>query len=420
MRVLIIGAGLGGLTLAHGLRAAGVDTQVFERRPTPADQPSSYGIHLDADGLRALHACLPAENWARLTDSSVPARALVRFHDQRLRALAVRDNETPENTTDPITRRRAISRDALRDALLDGFNAVTHSDADIVQWDKEFSHYEHTPDGRVAAHFTDGSHTVGDLLIGADGSNSRVRGQRLPGLDRIDLDIVNIAGRLPLTDDLAARLPDTLIDGSVNNIVPSGPGWMFVSTWPTPAGTAPDFNLVWAWAAARGSYPTAVENLSPTRWLDHVSTRIAGWAPELGLLVAETDPATLAAIPLRTMPVLPSWTPNTVTLLGDAIHNMTPMAGIGANTALRDADTLRRAITATGDPDLTARVGAYEHQMRTYANEALTRSTRNATNAASEARLPRLAFRSMLRIAEAVPPVKRAMFGPAPIGVASR
>ena len=79
MKVLIAGAGLGGLCLAHGLRQAGVGVQVLERRPTPADQPSSYGIHLNAHGLGALHACLPAANWEQLAASAVPARDIVRF-----------------------------------------------------------------------------------------------------------------------------------------------------------------------------------------------------------------------------------------------------------------------------------------------------------------------------------------------------
>jgi 2-polyprenyl-6-methoxyphenol hydroxylase-like FAD-dependent oxidoreductase len=110
------------------------------------------------------------------------------------------------------------------------------------------------------------------------------------------------------------------------------------------------------------------------------------------------------------MPRLPIWPSSTVTLLGDAVHNMTPMAGIGANTALRDADELRRALLDPAVPDLDARVGHYEDRMRDYANRALGVSTRNARNAATSARLPRLAFRSLLRVAEAAPPAKRVLF----------
>jgi 2-polyprenyl-6-methoxyphenol hydroxylase-like FAD-dependent oxidoreductase len=99
------------------------------------------------------------------------------------------------------------------------------------------------------------------------------------------------------------------------------------------------------------------------------------------------------------MPALDPWQPSPVTLLGDAIHNMTPMAGIGANTALRDADTLRRALLKPGP--LVEQVGHYEQQMRAYANQALALSTRNARNAASSAHIPRLAFRTVLRVAQA-------------------
>jgi hypothetical protein len=81
---------------------------------------------------------------------------------------------------------------------------------------------------------------------------------------------------------------------------------------------------------------------------------------------------------------------------------------------LPDADQLRQALLAPGPASLTARVGAYEKQMRGYANQALARSTRNARNAASPARLPRIAFRSALRFAEAVPAAKRRMFRTAP------
>ena len=52
--------------------------------------------------------------------------------------------------------------------------------------------------------------------------------------------------------------------------------------------------------------------------------------------------------------------------------------------------------------------------MRGYANQALALSTRNARNAASPSRLPRMAFRSALRVAEAIPSAKRRMFGATP------
>ena len=59
------------------------------------------------------------------------------------------------------------------------------------------------------------------------------------------------------------------------------------------------------------------------------------------------------------------WPTGPVTLLGDAIYNMTPMAGIGANTALRDADLLRRQLiaVASGERDLIPALHEYEEQM---------------------------------------------------------
>jgi 2-polyprenyl-6-methoxyphenol hydroxylase-like FAD-dependent oxidoreductase len=422
MKVIIAGAGLGGLCLAHGLRQAGLDVQVLERRQSPADQPASYGIHLNPHGLRALRACLPAANWDQLTSSCVSALDVVRFRDEQLKTLAVIDHEDP--SADPALHRRAVSRSALRDALMAGLNTATSSPGDVVQWGRAVTGYEQDPRGGVLVRCDDGTELPADLLVGADGSNSRIRARRLPGLFRQELGILNIAGRVPVTAELATRLPATLTDGSVNNIVPAGPGWMFAATWlidpdATPATASPaSYFLVWAWAAGRGSYPDDVDSLSPAQLKELVAGRVARWSPAVRHLINVTDPATVAPVSLRTMPQLTAWEPSCVTLLGDAIHNMTPMAGIGANTALRDADQLRQALLAPGPADLTARVGAYEEQMRGYANQALALSTRNARNAASPARLPRIAFRSALRVAEAVPAAKRRMFDTAPVPAA--
>jgi 2-polyprenyl-6-methoxyphenol hydroxylase-like FAD-dependent oxidoreductase len=407
MRVVIIGAGLGGLTLAHGLRAAGVEVAVHERSPRTGPQPASYGIHINDHGNRALNACLPAANWALYDRSSVPAPNVVRFRDPTLTTLTALELSSPTEDADPIVHRRAVRRQPLHRALLTGLE-------DAVVWDSTFAAFTQRADGRVEAAFTDGTTTEGDLLVGADGSNSRVRHQYLPILVRHELGILNVAGRLPLSHPSAQALPADMTDGSVNNVVPRHPGWMFASTWPAShileAGAPDEDFLVWAYAAARSAYPADVDTLPAKDLQNWVAARIGGWDPRLIEMVSSSVTDTVATVPLRTMTTLPFWQPSSVTVLGDAVHNMTPMAGIGANTALRDADTLRRALTDPGPAGLAERVGRYEQQMRGYANEALALSTRNARNAASEKRLPRLAFRTLLKVTDAVPPVKRKVF----------
>lgn len=411
MRVAIIGAGLAGLTLAHGLRQSGVDVMVFERNANAGDQPASYGIHLNADGLRALHACLPTANWAALDAAAVPAPDVVRFRDHQLRPLLAVDLAAATHD-DPVTHRRAVSRDALHAALLLGLNDS------LVQWGREFVGYAHLDDAGVRVCFDDGTHVDADVVVGADGANSRVRGQRLPDLGRVDLGILNIAGRTPLTPALLDILPSGLIDGSVNNVVPAGAGWMFVSTWASrELGSADGHTrlLVWAWAAATSGYPADVRDWDGSRLRQWVGTRIQQWAPGVRAMVDASDPVSVGPVALKSMPELPSWASNEVTLIGDAIHNMTPMAGIGANTALRDADLLRRCLTDSGQAP-AARIGRYESAMRGYANAALARSTRNARNATTVRRGERLMFHGLLRAASRMPPLTRAMFGDDAVG----
>src|SRR4029079_5927836 len=98
------------------------------------------------------------------------------------------------------------------------------------------------------------------------------------------------------------------------------------------------------------------------------------------------------------------------TLLGDAIHNMTPMAGIDATTALRDADLLRRNLIAAG-PDVTAAVADYERRMLDYGFAAVGQSLRNARFAASGRPVTRRLMRAALRGVYLVPPIKRRMLG---------
>lgn len=63
MRVIVAGAGMGGLCLAHGLVKAGVDVAVYERDRDRAERVDRYRLHVNPAGSRALRACLPADAW---------------------------------------------------------------------------------------------------------------------------------------------------------------------------------------------------------------------------------------------------------------------------------------------------------------------------------------------------------------------
>jgi salicylate hydroxylase len=103
-----------------------------------------------------------------------------------------------------------------------------------------------------------------------------------------------------------------------------------------------------------------------------------------------------------------AWKPTNITLLGDAIHSMIPMRGIGANTALRDARLLSQALTGAGD--IVESIGRYEAQMREYGFAAVRDSLQAARQFVSENPLARVGFKTSLRTAEHPPRLKQKMF----------
>lgn len=194
---------------------------------------------------------------------------------------------------------------------------------------------------------------------------------------------------------------------------------MFVSVWRAPVNVSVeteqaeiDSYVVWAYIAEEASYPLDLAELPTRSLIDLVLLRTVRWDPSLREVVRNSEPASLSSVPLRSMPHLPSWKPTRVVLLGDSIHNMTPMAGVGANTALRDAQLLTAALSraAYGREDLMMAIADYERKMREYANAALALSLHNARNAVSASRIKRAIFRGLLQLAQRVPPLKSRLF----------
>ncbi|WP_158852052.1 FAD-dependent oxidoreductase [Saccharothrix deserti] len=384
VHVAVVGGGVGGLCLAQGLRRNGVSVSVHERDVTPTDRLQGYRLHINPVGARVLHECLPPELWARFVATTGRGGSGFGFLDERLNRLLAIDN--PDDV--PERAHHSVSRITLREILLTGLD-------DVVTFGRRFTHYEHA-DGRITVHFVDGTSTQCDVLVGADGANSAVRAQYLPHAERVDTGITAIAGKLPLTPHTRAWLPPELV-AHAHSVIPRAAAGMFLAPHELDEGGY----LMWAYAADGLVIP-------PDRPLrDLVVDAISGWHPDLVRVVRDSPPDSVSHWPIRTSVPVDAWQPTTVTLLGDAIHSMTPMRGIGANTALRDAMSLCRNLVEREPLDAIA---DYERHMREYGFAAVTASLRSARQFVSGNAAGRVAFKTVLRLLEAVPPLKRVAF----------
>lgn len=160
MRVIVIGAGIGGLALTQSLRRGGIEVSVHDR-DADVSATGGYRLHLDHHACAALRRGLPPELFQALPGSSAGSAGFRRFAfvDHRMRVLAVEARDPEDDTL-------LVGRIPLRRLLAHGLD-------DALRFGAEFTHHETHADGTVTAHFTDGSTDRGDLLVGADGVGSR-------------------------------------------------------------------------------------------------------------------------------------------------------------------------------------------------------------------------------------------------------
>ena len=322
---------------------------------------------------------------------------------------------------DAVDGEKNVIRKTLRRVLLTGLE-------DHVSFGKGLVSYAHNPDGTVSASFEDGSRATGDVLIGADGSGSAVRKQRLPEARLQDTGIVSLGGKLPMTPQTKALLSRKMFYGMSMIMAPKGFGAIihslefaqnradpnFVARWPAFVSALDIDSIGWGLWGARQNFPKdpAALNGEQLQSLGLELTR--NWHPHVNRLIHMTEPSTISYIGVRTsVPVAP-WDSSNVTLLGDAVHTMTPGRGAGANTALRDAVLLGQMLVAAnyGRKPLVQAIHEYEAQMLRYSSEAVNESRKqmNSADAIHRPAIGRLqlaATRGAMRVINAVPTLKR-------------
>jgi 2-polyprenyl-6-methoxyphenol hydroxylase-like FAD-dependent oxidoreductase len=372
---------------------------VYERDTSPEAREEGFRLHLNPAGVRSLRACLPEALWRVFLETAGNPAGGFGFVDRKLSTLTVVDEDVMYPAgDDPAERWYPVDRLGLRRLLLTGLD-------DTVHFGKSFERYETRPDGRVLAHFADGTSAVGDVLVGADGARSTLRARYLPRLESVDSGAVGCGLKLPLTPENRAWLPPRLASGE-NIVLSTDPFFLFTSVYEA-AGS--DGYVLCAFVCRRDAFP-GFDDVRGTALRAAVAAKVAHWHPDYARLISACDPGQVLGTSFSVVVPDRPWTPTAVTLLGDAAHVMPPTGGLGANTALRDSRLLARELAGARPGGHVAAVGAYERRMREYGSAAVRSSLANLKQGLGTNPATLAVFRTLLRLCAAAQPVKRLVF----------
>ncbi|WAO92000.1 FAD-binding-3 domain-containing protein [Fusarium falciforme] len=372
--ILISGSGLASLLLAQSLRLSKIPFRIFERDESFIFRAQGYRLRLSTEGLDAIESVLDAKTWEHFWEKCGKTGGS---------GFSAFDAVTGEQTEHVIPEKLAsrggkvvgIARGDMRRIFAEGCE-------DHIEWSRNVTGYELTDDG-VRAIFSDGTKSIeGSMLVGGEGIYSKVAKQVSGGKLKVyDTGARGIHGQAPTTafkglGEGVFRLRDgTRSDGAVFIITNVRPGEM----------DDPNVEFGWTMGGEPGVIraPNDDYTIVGKQAADIAKSISKDWHPRFKPLFDEMNESEAAfwKITCSTPSGVPEW-PNEprVTVIGDAVHSMTPAGGIGANTAVRDSALLGRLLREAGGykPGVTA---AYEKEMRVYASEAVNESYTGALGA---------------------------------------
>lgn len=341
MNVVIIGAGMGGLTTGIALKKFGHQVRIFEQ--TEKILPVGAAISLWSNGVKCLNYLGLTEKIAKLGG--------------QMDDLAYVDGLTGDVMTQfsllPLIeevgqRPYPVARADLQNMLMDEFGR------DQIYLGKKMVSLEDKAE-YVEVHFADGSSTQADLLIGADGTHSLTRAYVLgQQVQRRYAGYVNWNGLVEISEDLApAQQWTTYVgEGKRASLMPVADGkFYFFLDVPLPAGL--DNN--------RDEYKKLLKQY------------FVDWCQPVQQLIERLDPQKTNRVEIHDIEPFTQFYKGHVVILGDAAHSTTPDIGQGGCQAMEDAIYLARSlqINTLGLEDALRR---YQNKRNERANELVLRA----------------------------------------------
>ncbi|MFY0255069.1 FAD-dependent oxidoreductase [Chitinophaga sp. 30R24] len=360
-RIAIVGGGPGGLTLARLLQMSGADVKVYERdvNREVRVQGATLDLH-EESGLKALAGAGLMDAFKK---NYRPGADKMRIVDQHASIFWDDHDMKPEEDFGNEYFRPEIDRGPLRNILLDSLQPGT------VVWDSQFltmSQISNT----WKLEFKNGKTAIADIVIGADGANSKIRPFITPvkpfytGVTGVEGNVYDAEIKTPNIHELL-RGGKIFAFGGEKSLIVSSKGDGSLSFYATS-------KMEENWANN-----SRIDFSNKAQVLDWFKKDFSAWN-SIWHELFENVTTSFFPRPIYSMPLDQTWEalPN-LTMLGDAAHLMPPFAGEGVNMAMLDALELAEALTNKECNDIQLAISAYEKQMRIRASEAAKVSLEN-------------------------------------------
>jgi 2-polyprenyl-6-methoxyphenol hydroxylase-like FAD-dependent oxidoreductase len=366
--IAIIGGGPGGLTLARLLQLQGANVTVYERdlNKHARVQGSPLDLH-DESGLAAI---IRAGLLDAFKNNYLPGADRKKIMNERGEVLLSDHDDKPEENFGHAHFRPEIDRGALRKILLESLNPET------VVWNRHFISMEKQQEGWLL-HFRNEEPVYADLVIGADGANSKIR-PYITGIKPFYSGITMLEGTVYDAKNTAPRIA-ALLNGGKIMAFGNEKDLLMGQKGNGEIGFYASFKTDENWAKTSG-----LDFSDKTQLLDWFKKEYPEWNSSWHELF-ESAVTPFIPRPIYCMPPDQNWEalPN-ATILGDAAHVMPPFAGEGVNMAMLDALELSDCLTSDKYANLQEAISVYETNMRKRAAVSARESLENGERMHSE------------------------------------